>query len=100
MIIELLGPRWTSFLLDLGVALFLFSFVWGMVKASYQRVTGSPMPRKWYTLLLDVLADLAINVPGAINRVQPGLFWEPTHKLPERVVSNNQERTVENESKE
>jgi hypothetical protein len=98
MIAQWLGPRGTSILLDVSMGLFFFAFLWGAVKGSYQRVTGHPMPRSTFTVLLDVLADLAVNIPGALNRLQPGLFWEPGQRI-ERVVSNNpQKGTPDNES--
>lgn len=89
MVEAILGHRATTALVDMFALLFVFAFFWGMVKASYQRVTGQPVPRKWYTLLLDVVADLAINIPGAVNRIQPGLFWEPGKPRIERVVQSN-----------
>jgi hypothetical protein len=41
---------------------------WAMVKLSYQRALGKPMPRNGLTMTLDVLAELATNVVGALSR--------------------------------
>lgn len=84
MIEHLLGAKLVSVLADVLFVLFCQAILWAMIKSSYQRVTGQPVPRKWYTLALDIMADLAINLPGALNRAQPGLFWEPGRK-PERI---------------
>lgn len=46
-----------------------YSIAWGAVRASIERVTGKPLPRTRVVILLDILADLAINVPSAVNRV-------------------------------
>lgn len=43
--------------------------LWAMVKLSYQRALGKPMPRNALTATLDVLAELAVNVVGAVSRV-------------------------------
>jgi len=50
-------------------ALFVYAHIWAAVRVSYERVNGVPMPRNKLVLWLDVLADLANNVPGAFNRI-------------------------------
>jgi len=45
-----------------------YAMGWALVRASYERVVGKPMPRTRLVLFLDILADLAINIPGAVNR--------------------------------
>lgn len=53
----------------------VFALLWGAIKAAIVRVTGRPVPRNGLTLFLDVLAELANNLPGAINRgIGGGLF--------------------------
>lgn len=42
--------------------------LWALVKLSYQRALGRPMPRNRLTMTLDVLAELAVNVVGAVSR--------------------------------
>jgi len=51
------------------IALSALSALWAMVKLSYQRALGRPMPRNALTGTLDVLAELAVNVVGAVSRV-------------------------------
>lgn len=51
------------------MALSALAALWAMVKLSYQRALGRPMPRTELTMTLDVLAELAINVVGAVSRV-------------------------------
>jgi hypothetical protein len=78
MISSLLGPRGSAVLVDVFAYLMLFSFVWALVKVSFERAVGKPMPRTVVTLALDVIADLANNLPGALNRASGGgLFVSP-----------------------
>jgi hypothetical protein len=50
------------------IALSALAALWAMVKLSYQRALGRPMPRNALTGTLDVLAELAVNVVGAVSR--------------------------------
>jgi hypothetical protein len=50
------------------IALSAFAALWALVKLSYQRALGRPMPRNALTGTLDVLAELATNVVGAVSR--------------------------------
>lgn len=81
MMLELLGPRNVGMILDILAGLLALSIFWAMFKASYQRVTGEPVPRNKLTVALDVLADLSNNIPGAANRLQrlstgESMFWK------------------------
>lgn len=69
MILELLGQRYGSVLLDIAVIGSMLVTLWGMVKISYERVVGEPMPRKKIVLVLDILTDLVPNVLGAMHTV-------------------------------
>lgn len=53
----------------LAAASLAFASAWAAVKSAYQRVTGKAMPRNAVTTTLDVLAELAMNIPGAVNRL-------------------------------
>lgn len=67
--VEWASRDWThAAMLGAGVAS-LYSVAWGSIRASIERTTGKPLPRTRVVLVLDVLADLAINVPSAVNRV-------------------------------
>lgn len=74
MLSSLLGPRGTAIVLDVLAALMAYSFLWALVRVSYERAVGKPMPRTAVTLTLDVLAELANNLPGALHRATGGLF--------------------------
>lgn len=50
------------------IALSALAALWAMVKLSYQRALGKPMPRNALTMTLDVIAELATNVVGAVSR--------------------------------
>lgn len=64
-----LSSDWTHPLLaGLGI-LFVYAHLWAAIRISYEKVHGVPMPRTRLVLWLDVLADLANNAPGAINRL-------------------------------
>lgn len=81
MLLQYIGQRNVGIALDVLAVLFGLSLLWAMVKASYQRVTGSPVPKNTLTVTLDVLADLANNVPGAANRLLTAtggtsMFWK------------------------
>lgn len=85
MLLEMLGTKNVGALLDILAVLFGLSLFWAMVKASYQKVTGLPVPRNKFTLALDVLADLANNIPGAANRIaretgKETAFWKEPRK--------------------
>lgn len=54
-----------------GIACLVLSALaalWALVKLSYQRALGRPMPRNALTGTLDVMAELAVNVVGAVSR--------------------------------
>lgn len=60
---------WTHALVALGAVLFAIATVWGAIKAAYLKTVGHPMPRTRLTLTLDVIAELAVNALGAINKI-------------------------------
>lgn len=60
---------WTHAVSGVVVALLAYSMIWAMVRASIERVTGRPLARTRLVLVLDVVADVANNLPGALNRV-------------------------------
>lgn len=60
---------WTHALVALGAVLFAIATAWGAIKAAYLKTVGHPMPRTRFTLTLDVIAELATNALGAINKV-------------------------------
>lgn len=64
-----LTADWTHGVTALCVAFLAYAFAWAAIRASYERVVGRPMPRTRLVLVLDILADLAVNVPGALNRL-------------------------------
>jgi len=72
MILEALGPRAASIVLDALGGGILFAVAWATVRVSYERAVGRPMPRNAATLALDFLAELANNLPGALNRAMQG----------------------------
>jgi hypothetical protein len=50
------------------IVLSALAALWAMVKLSYQSALGKPMPRNAVTATLDVLAELAVNIVGAVSR--------------------------------
>lgn len=64
-----LTADWTHAVAALGVLALGYALAWAAIRASYERVVGRPMPRTRLVLVLDILADLAVNVPGALNRL-------------------------------
>ncbi len=60
---------WTHAVAALGVLALGYALAWAAIRASYERVVGRPMPRTRLVLALDILADLSVNVPGALNRL-------------------------------
>ena len=60
---------WTHAVAALGVLALGYALAWAAIRASYERVVGRPMPRTRLVMVLDILADLAVNVPGALNRL-------------------------------
>lgn len=79
------------------IVLSALAALWAMVKLSYQRALGKPMPRNGLTMTLDVLAELASNVVGAVSRVlklgtgeglfRPTVPLAPGEALPLAVVA-------------
>lgn len=72
-----------EFLGRIAAASMAFAATWASVKTAVQKVTGRAMPRNALTTTLDVLAELAMNIPGAINRWvraggSPSLFAPPS----------------------
>jgi hypothetical protein len=68
-IIRWLSADWTHAVTAAGLLALGYALAWAAIRASYERVVGKPMPRTRFVLVLDVLADLAVNVPGAVNRL-------------------------------
>jgi hypothetical protein len=64
-----LTADWTHGVTAACVAFLAYAFAWAAIRASYERVVGKPMPRTRLVLVLDIAADLAVNVPGALNRL-------------------------------
>jgi hypothetical protein len=64
-----LSADWTHAVSAACVAAVGYALAWAAIRASYERVVGKPMPRTRLVLVLDILADLAVNVPGAVNRL-------------------------------
>lgn len=64
-----LSADWTHAVTAAGLLALGYALAWAAIRASYERVVGKPMPRTRLVLALDVLADLAVNVPGAVNRL-------------------------------
>lgn len=76
-----------EFLGRVAAASMAFAAAWASIKAAVQKVTGRAMPRNALTTTLDVLAELAMNIPGAINRWvraggSPSIFAPPAIDLP------------------
>lgn len=68
-LIRWLSADWTHAVTAAGLLALAYALAWAAIRASYERVVGKPMPRTRFVLALDVLADLAVNVPGAVNRL-------------------------------
>lgn len=68
-LIRWLSADWTHAVTAAGLLALGYALAWAAIRASYERVVGKPMPRTRLVLVLDVLADLAVNVPGAVNRL-------------------------------
>lgn len=68
-LIRWLSADWTHAVTAAGLLALGYALAWAAIRASYERVVGKPMPRTRFVLVLDVLADLAVNVPGAVNRL-------------------------------
>ena len=60
---------WTHAVSGFVIALLAYSMIWAVVRASIERVTGRPLARTRLVLVLDVVADVANNLPGALNRI-------------------------------
>lgn len=69
MDIEWITSDWTHAAMVGALVASLYSVAWGMLRASIERQTGKPLPRTRLVIALDVLADLAINLPSAANRI-------------------------------
>ncbi len=68
-LIRWLSADWTHAVTAAGLLALGYALAWAAIRASYERVVGRPMPRTRLVLVLDILADLAVNVPGALNRL-------------------------------
>lgn len=68
-LIRWLSADWTHAVTAAGLLALGYALAWAAIRASYERVVGRPMPRTRLVLVLDILADLAVNVPGAVNRL-------------------------------
>ena len=68
-LIRWLSADWTHAVTAAGLLALGYALAWAAIRASYERVVGRPMPRTRLVLALDILADLAVNVPGALNRL-------------------------------
>ncbi len=68
-LIRWLSADWTHAVTAAGFLALGYALAWAAIRASYERVVGRPMPRTRLVLVLDILADLAVNVPGAVNRL-------------------------------
>lgn len=68
-LIRWLSADWTHAVTAAGLLALGYALAWAAIRASYERVVGKPMPRTRLVLVLDILADLAVNVPGAVNRL-------------------------------
>ena len=64
-LIRWLSADWTHAVTAAGLLALGYALAWAAIRASYERVVGRPMPRTRLVLVLDILADLAVNVPGA-----------------------------------
>ena len=60
---------WTHAVAALGVLALGYALAWPAIRASYERDVARPAPRPRVVLALDNPADLAVNVPGALNRL-------------------------------
>jgi len=47
---------------------FLFSLLWGALKALWPRVLGKPFPRTRFTMAVDSLVELLPNALGTVNK--------------------------------
>ena len=65
---SILTSRTVAWIGFVCIVLSALAALWAMVKLSYQRALGKPMPRNALTATLDVLAELAVNVVGAVSR--------------------------------
>lgn len=88
-----------EFLGRVAAASMAFAAAWASVKAAVQKVTGRAMPRNGLTTTLDVLAEIAMNIPGAINRWvrasgSPSIFAPPSTPTPSTPPSNDQRGSV------
>jgi len=59
-----------------AAGLAVYAVAWAVVKASIVRVIGKDLPRNALTITLDVLAELANNLPGALNRAKGGGMFD------------------------
>jgi hypothetical protein len=59
-----------------AAGLAVYAVAWAVIKASIVRVIGKDLPRNALTITLDVLAELANNIPGAVNRAKGGGMFD------------------------
>ena len=64
-----LRSDWTHAFVAIAAFLAAFAATWGAIKAAYAHAVGHPMPRTTLTLTFDVLAELANNALGALNKL-------------------------------
>ena len=63
-----------------------FAVAWAVVKVGIVRATGKDLPRNALTITLDVLAEIANNLPGAVNRAKGGGMFRATEAQRETVA--------------
>lgn len=91
-LIRWLSADWTHAVTAAGLLALGYALAWAAIRASYERVVGKPMPRTRLVLALDVLADLAVNVPGAVNRLLRSTGRDPLF-LPAALPSKTRRQT-------
>lgn len=88
MLSEILPSRALAAIGAVCSVLAVYALLWGAVKLAWQHVFGRPIPRNRLTMTLDVLADVAVNVLGAVARAVKfytgrAIFWPTVTPPPE-----------------
>ena len=87
MILEPLGTKYAGIALDIAIIGGILSTLWAAIKVSYEEKAGKPFPKNRVTIVVDVLADLLPNLPGALHTVAKArgarLFMPEAPKAPE-----------------